>query len=471
MIQRASDWTAGEIAQAVSGHLRGDPSRRLLGVATDTRDPLTDQLFVALVGEKHDAHEFLDNAVAGGATALLVEAQRLTDARIEGLLLRAALILVDDTTRALGDLAQARRRRSKAHVTALTGSNGKTSTKEMLAALLSVRHRVLKTQGNLNNLIGLPLTLLGAQREHEELVLEMGMNRLGEIARMVEIAEPDVGLVTNIGPAHVGELGGMDNVTRAKGEMFRGLSERAYAVVNLDDARVVAQALASGARLRRTFGRAEGADVRLLGSTPAGEGQLVRLAVDGTAFEATLPYPGEHNALNAAAAVAAATAGRSASLSDLAAGLAAADRVGGRLTAKVVGPWLVIDDSYNANSASTLAAIATVSERAKREGRRFVALLGEMRELGAYADEEHQKVGAAAALSGAALIAAFGPLAGPIAEEAEGRGVAAMHEAKEPGRLFDWIRPRLTPGDLILIKGSRGIHMEQFLKLLEEGSR
>ncbi|MFO0726875.1 MAG: UDP-N-acetylmuramoyl-tripeptide--D-alanyl-D-alanine ligase [Myxococcota bacterium] len=471
MIVGAADWTPGDIARAVLGHVEGDPSRRLLGVATDTRDPLRQALFVALVGEKHDAHQFLDTAVEAGASALLVEAARLSPEQQARLSARVSLILVPDTTTALGDLAKAHLLRHRSHlkIAGLTGSNGKTSTKEMLAALCGVGRRTLKTQGNLNNLIGLPMTALRVDGAHDVAVLEMGMNRLGEIARMTEIARPDVGLITNVGPAHIGELGGMDNIQRAKGELFRGLEASATAIVNLDDPRVVAEAQHAGTSKARTFGRTTGADVLLVSSREEGEGQILELYVDGTRLEAELPYPGAHNALNAAGAVAAATALFALSDNEIRAGLAAAERVGGRLSARPLGEWLLLDDSYNANSASTIAAIRTAGDRARREGRRFVAFLGEMRELGSYADEEHQKVGRAAAEAGAAFVAAFGPLASPLAAAASSGGILAQHEAEDAARLFAWARPKLEARDLILVKGSRGIHMEQFVKLLEEG--
>ncbi len=469
MIARASEWTSLEVAAAVDGRLLGDAQRAIAGIATDTRDALAGHLFVALSGARFDAHDFLEKAVEAGAAALLVR-EGLDAARLGALSAKAAVIEVSDPLRGLGLLARAHRARlgpGGPKVVALTGSNGKTSTKEMLASVLREAGAVLKTEGNLNNWIGMPLTLLGARADHDFVVLELGMNALGEIAWMTSLATPDVGLVINVGPAHVGELGGIENVAKAKGELFAGLAPGAIGVVNLDDARVVAQATGLGAR--RTFGWDPRADVRVLMSSPIGpDAQDLVLSVDGARIETTLPYPGSHNALNAAAAVAAAfaVAGDRLDTHAVARGLAHAHRVHGRLEARVIGPWSVIDDAYNANGASMIAAIETVSARARATGGRFVALLGEMRELGEFSEEEHQRVGLALAPAGCAVLGTFGPQAAPLARVA---GIAhSRHEDSDDGALFTWLKSELKGGDVILVKGSRGIRMERFIERLEE---
>lgn len=470
MIARASKWTSLEVAAAVNGRLMGDADRPIAGVATDTRDALTDHLFIALSGARFDAHDFLERAIHGGAAALLVR-RGLEPARLAALAARAPVIEVADPLRGLGLLSRAHRLRLGAacpRIVGITGSNGKTSTKEMLAAVLAEVGSVHKTEGNLNNWIGMPLTLLGATAEHDFVVLEMGMNALGEIAWMTSLAAPHVGLVTNVGPAHVGELGGIENVARAKGELFHGLPAGATAVVNLDDPRVVAQA--SGAQKTRTFGWDPRADVRVIGSAPFGaDAQDLALLAGGARIEAQLPYPGAHNALNAAAATAAAfaVAGAQLDAATVSRGLSRTERAHGRLESRTVGTWTVVDDAYNANGASMLAAIDTVSALARASGSRFVALLGEMRELGDFSAAEHERVGRALVPAGCALVAAFGPQAGPIAAGAQ--GVARVrHEATDDAALFDWLRGELKGGDVILVKGSRGIRMERFIERLEE---
>jgi UDP-N-acetylmuramoyl-tripeptide--D-alanyl-D-alanine ligase len=473
VIVRASEWTSGEVAAAVGGRLYGDAERRLGGVATDSRDPLADQLFVALVGERFDAHEFLDQVIDKGAGALLISRTSLKvtpESRVRWSA-KVPLIEVDDSERGLGDLAKKHRQKlSTALVHAITGSNGKTSTKEMLAAILESAGSVLKTEGNLNNLIGLPMTLLGAKASHRSLVLEMGMNARGEIARLVEIADPDVGLITNVGPAHVGELGSIEAVAEAKGEMYAGLDRRrAIAVVNLDDTWITEMAARAGINQRRTFGRHADADVRVVARTPLEIGQRVELSVDGRTILFDLPYPGAHNALNAAAAVATATARTTLDPEAIARGLAAAHRVSGRLIVEPLGPYWIVDDCYNANAASMLAAIDTIRERVESTGGRLVALLGEMRELGVFSDEEHARVGAACAAARAAIVAAFGPNAGPIAAAARAGGVSDVSfEAEDVEALLGFVVQRLRAGDVILVKGSRGIHMERFIARLKE---
>lgn len=470
MIARASEWTSLEVAAAVRGRLLGDSQRAIAGIATDTRDALAGQLFVALSGARFDAHDFLESALDGGAVALLVR-EGLDAERLERLSARAAVIEVADPLRGLGLLARAHRVRLGAaapKIVALTGSNGKTSTKEMLAAVLSEVGSVHKTEGNLNNWIGMPLTLLGARAIHDYVVLELGMNALGEIAWMTSLCTPEVGLVINVGPAHVGELGGMDNVAKAKGELYAGLGSDAIAVVNLDDPRVTAQAQLAAVTNRRTFGWDPRADVRVMMSSPiTGDAQDLALLVDGVRLDTTLPYPGSHNAVNAAAAVAAATAvaGDELDVHAIQRGLRRAHRAHGRLETRSVGTWSVVDDAYNANGASMIAAIETVSARARSTGVRFVAVLGEMRELGEFSEAEHLRVGRALGPAMCAVLATFGPLAAPLSRVAVVPKV--HHEDADDAALFAWLKSELRPGDVILVKGSRGIRMERFIERLE----
>jgi UDP-N-acetylmuramoyl-tripeptide--D-alanyl-D-alanine ligase len=458
LIWRASEWTSGEVADAVGGELIGPADLRIAGISTDTRDALTDSLFVALRGERFDAHDMIADAIARGAAALLVQREASSS---------VPTIRVKDTLYALGELAKAHFKRMNARAVALTGSNGKTTTKEMLAAILSQGKWTLKTEGNLNNLIGLPMTILGLTKEHEVAVIEMGMNTPGEIARYTEIAQPSVGMVINVGPAHIGMLGSLEAIARAKGELYRGLSRDAIAVVNADDPHVVKAAEESPAEARLTFGRSEGAGVRLIGSVEHDDGQKITVSIAGAAHEVEVPFAGEHNAMNATAAIAAAHA-MGVPIAWAIAGLPKAAKVARRLAVETVGPYLLVDDCYNANEASMAAALKTVGARAKREGRRMIALLGEMRELGKFSDEYHGVVGQIAAESGAAVVAAFGPLARPIADAAMKHGAIAKHEADDVEKLFGWLQGNLRPRDVILVKGSRGIKMERFIERLKQ---
>ncbi len=461
MIARAAPFSASEVAAAAHGRLDG-PDRDLRGVATDTRDPLEGALFVALVGRRFDAHEFLRVAAERGAAALLVEPARFAAiggrSRVGG---GVSVIEVEDTLTGLQALAKAHRRRLRTPVLALTGSNGKTSTKEMLASILGRQGRVLATEGNLNNLVGLPLTLLGLEPEHEICVAEMGMNQLGEIARMAQIAEPAYGLVTNVGPAHIGELGSLENIARAKGELFFGLGG-GLGIVNLDDERVVEQARAANVAFR-SFGTHPAADVVLLGCEPAEtHGQRIALSVDGERLEIHLPWPGEHQAKNAAAAAAAATAA-GASPDAVCQGLERLGPLTGRGTVKAIGSVTVIDDSYNANAGSARAAAAMARKVAG--DRRLVVAFGQMAELGEFSDAEHRAVGEALAKAGAAVVAAFGPLCGPLCAPLAGADV--KHEPEDFDALADWLIERLEPGDVLLVKGSRRSGMERVIRRLE----
>lgn len=464
MIARASQWTAVDIVDAVGGHLLATPERPLEGVCTDTRDALDGQVFVALRGDRFDAHDFLDKALDGGAAALIIERGVVSQDKLQHLQAHVGVIEVEDTLVALGDLARAHRRRMAVPVFALTGSNGKTTTKEMVAGILGSGRHVLKTAGNLNNLIGLPMTLLGLDATHAAAVVEMGMNALGEIARLTEIAEPDAGLVLNVAPAHIGMLGSIEAIAQAKGELFAGLSSRAVAVVNADDPRVAAPA---GSTVRR-FGRADGVDVRLTHSQSAPGGQTVHILVDGKPLEAFVPFAGAHNALNATAAIALATAPITGfapvTPEQIVRGLAGAAQIAGRLQIETIGEYRVVDDCYNANAASMIAAIDTVASEIATG--RFVAVLGEMRELGEFSDAEHRRVSDALLARGAALVVAFGPDAKPFLQD----GLTGRHEATDVDGLFEWLAARLEPGDTILVKGSRGIRMERFIQRLRDGA-
>jgi UDP-N-acetylmuramoyl-tripeptide--D-alanyl-D-alanine ligase len=346
-------------------------------------------------------------------------------------------------------------------VAAITGSNGKTTTKELLAAALGRAGGVHKTSGNLNNLIGLPLTLFGWADDAWAAVLEMGMNAPGEIARLTEIAAPDVGLVTNVGPAHLEGLGSVEAVARAKGELYATLAAGAVCVLNVDDpmVREICVPLA-GRRLGIFFGTGPGCDVRLVAHAPSASGSRVVLAFDGieTAFE--LPLTGAHNAMNAAGAAAAAWA-LGIGPAEIAAGFSRVSIPGGRLRI-LPGDITVLDDTYNANPASMEAAFAALAQIAR--GRR-VAVLGDMFELGEQASRLHREVGAAAGESGAAEVLALGDHAGEVAAGAREAGAGAEAFANLDA-LLAALDGSLRSGDWVLVKGSRGMRMERVVEHL-----
>ncbi|HSN92172.1 MAG TPA: UDP-N-acetylmuramoyl-tripeptide--D-alanyl-D-alanine ligase, partial [Anaeromyxobacteraceae bacterium] len=397
-------FTPDEIAAATGGRWLGAPPAQVAGVSTDTRTLAAGCLFVALRGERFDAHQFLPEAAARGASAAVV-AEGLAGPGPAPL----PAIAVKDTLAALGALARLHRRRFAVPVVAVTGSNGKTTTREMIAAILATRGPVLKSEGNLNNEVGVPLTLFRLEESHRAAVIEMGMSHPGEIARLAAVAEPQVGVVTNAAPSHLEGLGSVEGVADAKAELYRGLPPGGVAVANADDARMLRRAQESGRRLV-TFavGRGRRGDVavlEILEQTP--EGLRFLLGVGNREIEVRLPLVGAHNAANAAAAACAAIS-LGCTDREIVAGLAAARPPGRRLRLeRLPSGVLLVDDCYNANPLSMSAALRTLSELGG--GSRRVAVLGDMLELGTFEGEAHRGLGAEAARSGVALLAAFGP--------------------------------------------------------------
>jgi UDP-N-acetylmuramoyl-tripeptide--D-alanyl-D-alanine ligase len=433
-------------------------------VGTDSRRLSPGELFVALAGPSFDGHDFVERAFDAGAAGAVVR----KDFAAPGLE-SACLFRVADTRRALGDLASAWRREHSALVAAITGSNGKTTTKEMLAAILGRRHRVLKNEGNLNNDIGLPLSLLGLDAGHTACVVEMGMNAAGEIARLAEIAAPEVGVVTNVGPAHLGRLGSVEAVAAAKTELFAGLAASATAVVNLDDPHLAPWAERLGCRVV-TFGTHRRAQVRAGDVSALGGRMAFTLALPGSEpVRVRLAAAGRHQAANAAAAAAAAWA-LGQGPEEVAAGLEEFRPVKGRLgLARSFWGWTVLDDTYNANPASLAAGLAALADVAG--GRRRALILGDMRELGPEAESLHRQAGRLAAESGCALVLAAGERAPAVAAGAQEAGLGPESAlAFEGWEELVWrARELLAEDDVVLVKGSRSARMERVAAALTTG--
>jgi len=448
------------LAEATGGRWIEAPPGELSGVSTDTRSLVPGSLYVALRGERFDGHDFLAEAAARGARAAVVAE---THAAAPAPLPR---LVVPDTLRALGAVARFHRRRFSLPVVGVTGSNGKTTTREMIAAILATMGPVLRNVGNLNNEVGVPLTLFGLSGEHRFAVIEMGMNHPGEIARLAAIAEPRVGVVTLAAPAHLEGLGTVEAVADAKAELYRGLPEDGVAVANADDPRILKRALASGRRLL-TFTAApeRRGDVVVLEIVSQGaDGLRAVLGIGNREVPVHMPaLIGMHNALNAAAAAAAAVA-LGATDREIARGLLEVRPVGRRLRLETLPSGLhLLDDCYNANPASMSAALRTLSDLAA--GRDTAAVLGDMLELGAFEAEAHRALGEEAARTGVRRLAAFGPRSRLTAQAARAAGLDAFH-TEDIHALVGWARAELSPPAVLLVKGSRGMKLERLVEAL-----
>lgn len=451
------------LADAVSG------DATFVGVAVDSRAVKPGRLFFALPGERVDGFNFCGTAAAAGAAAVVVASAQGRPMGCDGV----PLVAVADVRRALGDLARAVRARFKGRVVGVTGSNGKTTTKELIAAGLGVAGTVLRTQGNLNTDVGLPLTVLESTEEEDFWVLEMAMRARGEIAYLADVAKPHVGVVTNVAGAHLERLGSINEVARAKGEIFHGLASDGIAVLPADDPRIEREALHLPEDRKLRFGFAASAPmpahVRILEFIPAGpKGSVIRLSVGSTPLVLRLPLAGEHNARNAAAALAVVSA-FSLPLVAASAALETVVLPPHRSRLHSFAGRNVMDDCYNANPDSMQAALRTVAVAAGAPGRAF-AILGDMLELGPQTAEQHRDLGREVARLGFAGLATVGELACHLATGAKAGGVAANRvlATMDPEAAAVAIAEWSKPGDWVLVKASRGMRLERALDALEK---
>ena len=459
MTDEAQDLSASEILKATGGALlRGSHGWSCIGISTDTRTLAAGDLFIALAGENFDGHDCLAKAAERGAAGLLIRAdvaEKLAMAP-EG----PPVIAVPDTLKALGDIARDWRQRFPIPVVAITGSSGKTTTKEMAATIASRTRNILKTEGNLNNRIGLPLTLLRLRKNHELAIVEMGTNSPGEIAMLAAIAGPDVGLITNIGPAHIEGLGSLEAIREEKGSLFEVMAGRGTAILNHDDPAIgVLAGRLQGKRV--TFGLGPGAAITARRVETAGrEGVRFDLVIDGIGAPVFLAAAGEHNVRNALAAAAAAWA-LGFDRSEIAAGLAAFRPVPGRTEIRQLGngAYLILD-TYNANPASVREALKTL--QGLRGNGKAVVILGDMLELGERSEEWHEEIGALLADADIQDLFLKGSLTKALAAGAIRMGFPAERIAffDDPEQVVSSLRSRLKKGDWVLIKGSRKMKME-----------
>ena len=450
---------SAEIMESLGSLLRlrrATGSERFRNVVVDSRQAGRGDLFVALPGARRDGHEFVLGAVAQGAAGVLVrEASPDVPANV-------AVFAVDDTLAALQRLAAGRRDRRHAPVIGITGSVGKTTTKELVAAVLGARYRVLKNEANYNNEIGLPLTLLCLTKSHQRVVLEMGMYALGEIRALCEIARPGIGVVTNVGPSHLERLGSLEAIAAAKAELPESLPPQGYAVLNADDPLVMAMAGRTRAQVL-TYGTSPEAGVRASDVVSRGlEGVAFRLHWRDDSVPVTTRLPGRHIVSNALAAAAVALADGMA-LAEVADALAEAQVPLRIQVHRGRQGSTILDDTYNASPASMAAALDLLAEI---PGRR-IALLGDMAELGAASREGHLAVGRRAAET-ADIIHAVGEEAQAIADAAREAGHGSVHHWPAKEQAGEAVAAGLRPDDVVLLKASRALAFETLLDVLKE---
>jgi UDP-N-acetylmuramoyl-tripeptide--D-alanyl-D-alanine ligase len=450
--------TAGDVAAATSGRIVAGTSTAPIGrISTDSRAVGAGDFFVAIRGDRFDGHQFVAAALSSGATGALVD-----DATVVGSIGRSAVVVqADDTTRALQAIARHVRRASGARVVAITGSAGKTTTKEVCAELLSTRYSVFRNKGNLNNHIGLPLSLLELRARPDVAVVELGMNHPGEISTLVAIAEPEVRVWTNVGDAHIGFFATADAIADAKAEILEGATADTLLVANADDSRVMARSRAFAGKLM-SFGTADLADVQATAVEMRGlDGIRARVRTPAGEFTLDTPLTGFGNLSNilAATAVAVHFDVPLQSIADRAAHLRPAHHRGELL--RLPGGLTLIDDSYNSSPAALKRSLEILA--AANGSARKIAVLGEMLELGTHSDRLHRECGRAAYSADLDLLVAVGGAAAQaLADEAKAAGLPSSQIVvlADKAAAVEEVLRRVRPGDLVLVKGSRGIGLD-----------
>lgn len=455
-----------DILQSTGGHLDDAGSMLAMtgigftGVAIDSRAALKGALFVALPGERVDGHDFVLDAIGHGARGALVRESWEAPSALPS---DAALIRVKDPLTALQALAKWWCDKNHAQVIAVTGSVGKTSTKEVLASVLSTRYNTLKSAGNLNNEIGLPLTLLQLEPEHQKAVVEMGAGyALGELTLLCEIARPQIAVVTNVGPVHLERLGTIENIALNKSEIVRALPREGTAVLNGDDHRVRAMAEVTDANVQ-FYGLEPGNDLRatdIVSHGLKGVHFTLHVGPNGQEWPVRLPLLGRHSVHTALAAAGAAHAAGM-TWDQIVNALQHLDAQVRLLVVPGYNETTLIDDTYNAAPDSTIAALNLLDEMTGRH----VAVLGDMLELGSYTEEGHVKVARKASVVADRLVV-VGSLGRLIGEEALRAGMKPewVFFAADNEQVVDYLKRVLKPGDHVLVKGSRGLHMEEIVE-------
>jgi UDP-N-acetylmuramoyl-tripeptide--D-alanyl-D-alanine ligase len=460
-------WKTQEILEATGGELLvGEAGKKFSRVVIDSRSISSDDLFVAIVGDVHDGHTFVQDVVRRGVSGVMINKNSTGNIPVSDWQnLNITCVAVEDTTRSLGDLAAYNRRRADALVVAITGSNGKTTTRRLTSAVMNRRFNTLSTVGNFNNQIGLPLTLLNLQRDHQWALVEIGTNSPGEIARLAEICTAEIGVITNIGPAHLEKLGSLDGVMREKGALLKHLKSGGQAVLNADDRRIRNLA-AQTERDVVLFGLCADATIRAEAIKETISGINFTLVLPEQRIEVALGACGNFMVTNALAAAATAhLAGMS--INQIKAGIESFRPAAGRMDIWQTPDGIhIIDDTYNANPESMQAAINTL--KATSAGSRTIVVSGDMLELGEHAESMHKQIGAMAAASGIRKLYVTGDFAQAVAAGARREKMSAVNIfSGSKDDIIDDLKQTLKPGDWVLIKGSRGMAMEDVVNALK----
>ena len=444
-VQQVADLAGGRVVQ-------GDPSLMVTAVSTDTRTIPQGALFVALVGERFDAHDFLAKAVGAGAGAVL--ASRSVDG------VTGPVVEVEDTLTGLQQLAKGYRRLIGTKAVVITGSNGKTSTKDMIRAVLGCRFAVTATKGNLNNHIGLPLTVLSTEADDAYGIWEIGMNHHGEIAPLAEIAAPDIGVITNIGTAHIGNMGSREGIAQEKGMLAEAMTEKDVLVLNANDEFTSSIGSRTSARVVEAGIEAGQVQATKLEVIDCGTGFTLTIGKDSA--EVRLPIPGRHMVSNA---VLAAAVGHEAGLTldEIAQALTQVSLTPGRLQTLEHAGVQIINDAYNANPDSMRVSLTTVG--AMKPNGKIFALLGEMGELGERAEEAHREIGRLAVSEGIDHICSVGEGARGYTDGLAASADQAVHHFASREEAADFLKQTAEAGDVVLLKGSRSAAMDTIYKL------
>jgi UDP-N-acetylmuramoyl-tripeptide--D-alanyl-D-alanine ligase len=448
------------------------------GVSTDSRTVGPGELFFALVGDDFNGHDFVGDAVLRGAMGLVIDKGHASkvaeDLVTNSKASEIAVMVVDDTLFALGELASQHRGNLNGMVVGITGSNGKTTTKEMTASVTATKFVTEKSEGNFNNLIGLPMMLLSMAKTDEVVVLELGMNVPGEMERLVEIARPEIGVITNIGPVHLEGVGSIEGVVREKSQIVTALPLDGTAVINGDSEYCLGLVEKINSRIL-TFGIEGDNDVSAVDIEDLGQGGMkAQIVIPGGKFLAHLKIPGIHNLKNALAAVSVGVA-LGISKDEIKAGIEAVRSIKMRMEMITTNDEIVIlNDSYNANTVSVKAAIGFLAKEAKVGGGRLIAVLGDMLELGDYTVLGHEEVGEEAVAVGASYLFLLGNNAEDTARGAINAGFSSTKISVYPAygheKLIRDLKDVLKPNDRVVVKGSRGMKMEIIVSGIVNGS-